>query len=88
MPNVISGVPIDFKQKAFEEAECQKMQGWRRGQYQLGLVLEATGDHAAAADAFAKATQINPQMAYADYYGGAFTKSGGSTRCRCTSKVS
>jgi tetratricopeptide (TPR) repeat protein len=39
-------------------------------QYQLGLVLEATGDHAGAADAFAKATENNPQMAYAHYYAG------------------
>jgi tetratricopeptide (TPR) repeat protein len=39
-------------------------------QYQLGLVLDATGDHAGAADAFAKASEINPQMAYAHYYAG------------------
>jgi tetratricopeptide (TPR) repeat protein len=44
--------------------------GLAEGQYQLGLVLEATGDHGGAADAFVKATQINPQMAYAHYYAG------------------
>jgi tetratricopeptide (TPR) repeat protein len=37
-------------------------------QYQLGLVLEAAGDHAGAAEAFAKAADINPQMAYAHYF--------------------
>src|SRR6476619_5071173 len=37
-------------------------------QYQLGRVLDATGDHAGAAEAFAKAAEINPQMAYAHYY--------------------
>jgi tetratricopeptide (TPR) repeat protein len=37
-------------------------------QYQLGLVLDAAGDHPAAADAFVKATESNPQMAYAHYY--------------------
>ena len=35
--------------------------------YQLGLVLEARGDNAAAADAFARATEANPQIAYAHY---------------------
>jgi len=44
--------------------------GLAEGQYQLGVVLEATGDHAGAADAFVKATQINPQMAYAHYNAG------------------
>jgi tetratricopeptide (TPR) repeat protein len=37
-------------------------------QYQLGLVLDAMGDHAGAADAFANAAASNPQMAYAHYY--------------------
>jgi tetratricopeptide (TPR) repeat protein len=37
-------------------------------QYQFGRVLDATGDHAGAAEAFAKAAEINPQMAYAHYY--------------------
>ena len=35
--------------------------------YQLGVVLEARGDNAAAADAFARATEANPQIAYAHY---------------------
>src|SRR4029453_11160079 len=39
-------------------------------QYQLGRVLEAAGDHAGAAEAFAKAVEDNPQMAYAHYYAG------------------
>jgi tetratricopeptide (TPR) repeat protein len=39
-------------------------------QYQLGRVLEAAGDRPGAADAFAKATEDNPQMAYAHYYAG------------------
>jgi tetratricopeptide (TPR) repeat protein len=39
-------------------------------QYQLGLVLDAVGDHAAAAAAFSAATEDNPQMAYAHYYAG------------------
>ena len=40
------------------------------GQYQLGLVLDAKGDNAAAAEAFAKAADANPQMAYAHYHAG------------------
>jgi tetratricopeptide (TPR) repeat protein len=39
-------------------------------QYQLGVVLEAKGDRAGAADAFVKAAQANPQMAYAHYHAG------------------
>jgi tetratricopeptide (TPR) repeat protein len=39
-------------------------------QYQLGLVLDSRGDNPGAADAFAKATEANPQMAYAHYYAG------------------
>jgi tetratricopeptide (TPR) repeat protein len=39
-------------------------------QYQLGLVLEARGENPAAADAFVKATEANPQMAYAHYNAG------------------
>lgn len=35
--------------------------------YQLGLVLEARGDNAGAADAFARTTEANPQIAYAHY---------------------
>jgi tetratricopeptide (TPR) repeat protein len=47
-----------------------KNAGLAEAQYQLGLVQEAAGDHAGAADAFVKATQANPQMAYAHYYAG------------------
>lgn len=39
-------------------------------QYQLGRVLEATGDNAGAAEAFARAVEDSPQMAYAHYYAG------------------
>jgi tetratricopeptide (TPR) repeat protein len=42
--------------------------GLAEAQYQLGRVLEARGERPAAADAFAKATQANPQMAYAHFY--------------------
>ena len=44
--------------------------GLAEGHYQLGLVLEAKGDSADAAEAFAKAAEANPQMAYAHYYAG------------------
>src|SRR5262245_8753992 len=39
-------------------------------QYQLGLVLDVVCENAGAADAFAKAADNNPQMAYAHYYAG------------------
>jgi len=38
--------------------------------YQLGLVLEGRGESPAAADAFARAAEANPQMAYAHYNAG------------------
>ena len=44
--------------------------GLAEAQYQLGLVLEARGDRAGAADAFVRATKANPQMAYAHYFAG------------------
>jgi tetratricopeptide (TPR) repeat protein len=44
--------------------------GLAEAQYQLGVVLEARGDRAGAADAFVRATKVNPQMAYAHYYAG------------------
>jgi tetratricopeptide (TPR) repeat protein len=44
--------------------------GLAEAQYQLGAVLEARSDRPAAADAFVKATQANPQMAYAHYHAG------------------
>ena len=43
-------------------------QGLAEAQYQLGMVLEARGDRPGAAESFVKATQANPQMAYAHYY--------------------
>jgi tetratricopeptide (TPR) repeat protein len=42
--------------------------GLAEAQYQLGVVLEARGDRPGAAEAFVKATQASPQMAYAHYY--------------------
>jgi tetratricopeptide (TPR) repeat protein len=39
--------------------------GLASAQYQLGLVLEARGESPAAADAFVRAAEANPQMAYA-----------------------
>jgi tetratricopeptide (TPR) repeat protein len=44
--------------------------GLAEAQYQLGSVLEARNERPAAADAFVKATQANPQMAYAHYHAG------------------
>jgi len=44
--------------------------GLASAQYQLGLVLEARGESPAAADAFARAAEANPQMAYAHYNAG------------------
>jgi tetratricopeptide (TPR) repeat protein len=44
--------------------------GMWAAQYQLGLVLEARGDIPAAAEAFVRAAQANPQMAYAHYNAG------------------
>ena len=38
--------------------------------YQLGLVRSARGDHAPAAEAFAKAAELDPQTAYAHYEAG------------------
>jgi tetratricopeptide (TPR) repeat protein len=42
--------------------------GLAEAQFQLGTVLEARGDRPAAAEAFVKATEANPQMAYAHFY--------------------
>ena len=39
-------------------------------QYQLGLVLDARGESARAAEAFSNAATANPTMAYAHYYAG------------------
>lgn len=47
-----------------------KNAGLAEAQYQLGLALEQTGDNGAAAEAFAKAAELSPQMAYAHYYAG------------------
>ena len=44
--------------------------GLAEAQYQLGSVLEARGDSAGAASAFANAANANPQMAYAHYFAG------------------
>jgi tetratricopeptide (TPR) repeat protein len=44
--------------------------GLPEANYQLGLVLDARGDPAGAAEAFAKAAEAGPQMAYAHYNAG------------------
>lgn len=56
--------------QAVEEARSAVARngGLAEAQYQLGVALEAKRERAAAADAFVKATQANPQMAYAHYY--------------------
>lgn len=41
-----------------------------QARYQLGLVQSARNDQAQAADAFAKAAELDPQMAYAHYEAG------------------
>jgi tetratricopeptide (TPR) repeat protein len=38
--------------------------------YQLGLVHDARSEHADAANAFARAAELQPQMAYAQYMAG------------------
>jgi len=49
-------------------AAVERNAGLAEAQYQLGVVLEARGERPAAADAFVKATEVNPQMAYAHFY--------------------
>jgi tetratricopeptide (TPR) repeat protein len=44
--------------------------GLAAAQYQLGLALEVRGESPAAADAFVRAAEANPQMAYAHYNAG------------------
>ena len=41
-----------------------------QARYQLGLVEAARNNHQQAAEAFAKATELDPQMAYAHYEAG------------------
>jgi tetratricopeptide (TPR) repeat protein len=55
---------------ASANAAVEQNPGLALGQYQLGLVLEARAEHAAAAEAFARATEADPQMAYAHYHAG------------------
>ena len=50
------------------QAAVARNPGLAEAQYQLGVVLEARNERPAAAEAFVKATQANPQMAYAHYY--------------------
>jgi len=45
-------------------------EGVPEAQYQLGLVLAKRQEWRDAADAFDRAAQINPSLAYAHYYGG------------------
>jgi len=60
---------LDHALEAAERA-VERNTGLAQAQYQLGLVLDVRGDNAAAAAAFAKAAEANPQMAYAHYYAG------------------
>jgi tetratricopeptide (TPR) repeat protein len=55
---------------ALEAARAAAGSGMAEAQYQLGLVLEARNERPAAADAFVKAAQANPSMAYAHYHAG------------------
>jgi protein O-GlcNAc transferase len=48
------------------ELDGELPQAW----YQLGLIGSVRGDHAESADAFARAAELNPQMAYAHYEAG------------------
>ena len=51
-------------------AAVEQNAGLWAAHYQLGLVLEARAENPAAADAFVKATEANPQIAYAHYNAG------------------
>ena len=55
---------------ALEAANAAVAGGPAEAQHQLGLVLEARGDSAGAAGAFAKAAEAAPRMAYAHYHAG------------------
>lgn len=55
---------------AAARAAVSENPGLAEAQYQLGSVLEARNERPAAADAFVKATEANPQMAYAHYHAG------------------
>ena len=48
----------------------EKDGGLAQGQFQLGQALDAKGENAEAAEAFAKAAESAPQMAYAHYQAG------------------
>jgi tetratricopeptide (TPR) repeat protein len=52
------------------DAAVKANPGLWQANFQRGLVLEARSDNAAAADAFVKATESNPQIAYAHYHAG------------------
>jgi tetratricopeptide (TPR) repeat protein len=58
--------------RAFEAAKAavERDAGLAPAQYQLGLVLDTRGETEAAAEAFVKATEADPRMAYAHYHAG------------------
>ncbi len=55
---------------ASASAGVERNPGLSQAHYQLGLVQEARGDAGAAAEAFARSADTNPQMAYAHYNAG------------------
>ena len=64
---------VDGNLEAAEQAAKRAVAADARlaqARYQLGLVESARNDQAQAADAFAKATELDPQMAYAHYEAG------------------
>jgi tetratricopeptide (TPR) repeat protein len=55
---------------ASASAAVERNPGLSQAHYQLGLVQEARGDAGAAAEAFARSADANPQMAYAHFNAG------------------
>ena len=60
---------VDGALEAARQA-AERGEGVPEAQYQLGLVLAKRQEWRDAADAFDRAAQINPSLAYAHYYGG------------------
>jgi tetratricopeptide (TPR) repeat protein len=60
---------VDAAQESAQQAIARDS-GLPEAHYQLGLVLAKRQDWGAAADAFDRAAELNPRLAYAHYYGG------------------
>ncbi len=60
---------VDAAQESAQQA-IARGGGLPEAHYQLGLVLAKREDWRAAADAFDRAADLNPGLAYAHYYGG------------------